>query len=39
LICHLVEYVRLGIGACQRCLEKGLHVCECERSTLNRVCG
>lgn len=29
LICHLVEYIRLEIGVCKTCSEKGLVVCEC----------
>ena len=33
LICHLVEYIRLGIGVCKVCESVGLLQCDCDKST------
>lgn len=35
LICYLVEYVRLGIGACKACLALGEVLCECAGNMQN----
>jgi len=35
LICYLVEYVRLGIGACKACSAIGEVLCECSENTQN----
>lgn len=37
LICYLVEYLRLGLGACETCAEKGLLICECDSETSERM--